>query len=266
MKKLDNNEYSICRMQGKIFEKSLAKCDASSPIFIRRFMYSTIAKSFDDRSILVSAVDIDEVLDLINDEFGRSSYGKEKYSPNELYWIGYIYRVICFYYNISSRAAFKLVPARKIIDFYEIGHTFDPEDAAERLLSDTNIDEDFTSRGVEILKRFSIFNKLISLIDQNVSVCVDRPIGYKHDGIIYTQNCGYIKEFKALDGKCQDAYILGVNEPIKTFEGKVIAVVSNKNDSEDKLIVCNKNEDYSDEEIKKLINFQEKSYKYKIIR
>ena len=266
MKKLDYNDYSICRMQGKIFERSLIKCEESSPIFIRRFMNSTIAKSFDDKSILISAIDIDDVFDSIFDEFGRSSYGKQKYGSNDLYWIGYIYRVICFYYNISSKAAFKLVPATKIINFYDIGHTFDPEDAVERLLSDTNIDGDFTSRGVELLKKLRIINKLKSLIGQIVTVYVDRPIGYNHDGIIYTQNYGYIKEFKALDGEYQDAYIIGINKPLEVFEGKVIAIINRKDDNEDKLVVCDKNEDYTNEEIKKLINFQEKYFKYKIIR
>ena len=28
----------------------------------------------------------------INIEFGESSYGKEKYSEDELYWMGYLYR------------------------------------------------------------------------------------------------------------------------------------------------------------------------------
>lgn len=266
MKKLDYNDYSICRMQGKIFEKSLKKCEESSPIFIRRFMNSTIAKSFDDRSILISAIDMDDVFDLIIDEFGHSTYGKQKYTPNVLYWIGYIYRVICFYYNISSKAAYKLVPTTKILIFYDIGHTFDPEDAAERLLSDTNLDEDFTSRGVELLKRQRNLNKLTSLIGKNVSVYVDRPIGYNHDGIRYTQNYGYIKEIKTLDGEYQEAYVIGTNTPTNSFCGKVLAVINRKDDIEDKLIVCDKNEDYTNEEIKKLINFQEKYFKYKIIR
>ena len=44
MKKLDYNEYSVCRLQGKLFEASLKSNDSSSPIFIRRFMNSEIAR------------------------------------------------------------------------------------------------------------------------------------------------------------------------------------------------------------------------------
>ena len=48
------------------------------------------------------------------------------------------------------------------------------------------------------------------------------------------QNYGYIKELKTLDNKYQGAYVVGVNKPTNTFEGKVIAIINRKNDIEDK--------------------------------
>ena len=41
----------------------------------------------------------------------------------------------------------------------------------------------------------------------------------------YPVNYGYIEEIMALDGEEQDAYILGVNEPVGKFTGKIIAIV-----------------------------------------
>ena len=265
MKKLDNNDYSICRMQGKIFESSIDKTSCSSLVFIRRFMNSEIAMSFDDKSILLSTIGTNDVFDLIDEEYGETSYGKTKYGRNVLYWIGYIYRVMCFYYDLSSKAAFKLVPASEMAKFYDIGHTFDPEDAVERLLDGKNIDSDYTFRGVQILKRLSLFNKLKEMIGKSITVYIDRPIGFNHDGITYEENYGYIKELKALDGEYQDAYVLGVDSPLESFTGKIIAVIQRKDDVEDKIVVCDMNKSFTKEDIEKKVSFIEKYFKHKII-
>ena len=42
-------------------------------------------------------------------------------------------------------------------------------------------------------------------------------------------------------------------------------IINRKNDIEDKLIVCDKNANYTKDEIKELVNFQEKYFKSKII-
>ena len=41
----------------------------------------------------------------------------------------------------------------------------------------------------------------------------------------------------APDGEEQDAYILGVNEPVGKFTGKIIAIVQRKDDIEEKWVV-----------------------------
>lgn len=55
-----------------------------------------------------------------------------------------------------------------------------------------------------------------------VTVTVDRPMGIihpKHHDIFYPINYGYVEGVKAADGEWQDVYILGVNEPVKSFSG-----------------------------------------------
>ena len=79
------------------------------------------------------------------------------------------------------------------------------------------------------------------MIGNSVKVIVDRPLGSvhpKHKDIIYTVNYGYIPRVIAPDGEEQDAYILGVNEPVTEFVGKVIAVIHRLNDIEDKWVVA----------------------------
>ena len=183
-----------------------------------------------------------------------------------MFWIGYIYRCICIKYNLSSKSVYKLFDARKIVEYYNIFHTFDIVDAAERMMESINYDSSsIQEKTYRVAKRLFYTQKLIKLLGQDVKVFVDRPIGCSHDGILYSLNYGYIKNLKALDGEFQDAYIIGVDNPVKTFQGKVVAIINRKNDIEDKLVVCDKCKICSKKEIKKAISFQEKYFKSKII-
>ncbi len=259
-------EIKLCQAQAKIFEASVTRTSYSSPIFIRRFIYSSISKSFDNKTYLYSFNTIEDVFEILDDEFGYSEYGDIKYSPDEMFWIGYIYRCLCIKYNLSSKSVYKLFNAKEIVKYYNIYHTFDIVDAAERMMESINYDNSSNQeKAYKVAKRLFYTQKLKNLIGQKVRVFVDRPIGYEHNGTTYPLNYGYIKELKSLDGEFQDAYILGIDKPIETFDGKVLAIINRKNDIEDKLVVCPEEEEYSKEEIKKAVNFMEKHFKSKII-
>ena len=61
MKKLTPMEIKLCQKQAKMFEKSIKKTGYSSPIFIRRFMYSSFAKLFDNKVYLYTFYVDDDV-------------------------------------------------------------------------------------------------------------------------------------------------------------------------------------------------------------
>lgn len=113
--------------------------------------------------------------------------------------------------------------------------------------------------------RISYTRELKGFLGKDVKIIIDRPIGFDHEGIIYTLNYGYIENLIAPDGEYQDAYVLGVDEPIDSFEGKVIAVVKRKDDIEDKLVVSDGSRSYSKEEIRQAVDFQEKDFDSEII-
>ena len=82
-------------------------------------------------------------------------------------------------------------------------------------------------------------NRIIhELLGQRIHVEVDRPIGYVHGDIVYPVNYGYIPGVIAGDGEEQDAYILGIDTPLSSFDGIVIGAIRRKNDCEDKLVVA----------------------------
>lgn len=107
-----------------------------------------------------------------------------------------------------------------------------------------------------------------SIIGATVTVTVDRPLGSYHPeykDMYYPINYGYIEGVMAPDGEEQDAYILGVNEPVKKFTGKIIAIVRRKDDIEEKWVVVPDGVTFSKEEIRSQIHFQEQYFDSEIV-
>ena len=105
------------------------------------------------------------------------------------------------------------------------------------------------------------------MIGKKVRVIIDRPLGTyhpKHKDIFYSVNYGYIEGIIAPDGEEQDAYIIGVNEPISEFTGKIIAIIKRLDDVEEKWVVAPENMTFTKEEIMKQVEFQEKYFKTEI--
>lgn len=104
-----------------------------------------------------------------------------------------------------------------------------------------------------------------ALLGRTVHVEVDRPIGYLHGDIRYTVNYGYIPGIIAGDGEEQDAYILGVDEPLSSFDGQVVGAIRRKNDCEDKLIVAPEGMVFHQGQIAEAVVFQEQYFDTYII-
>ncbi|MBN2052059.1 inorganic diphosphatase [Candidatus Woesearchaeota archaeon] len=105
-------------------------------------------------------------------------------------------------------------------------------------------------------------------LGKKVTITIDRPLGSKHPkhGFEYPVNYGYVKGMKAPDGEEVDAYVLGVDKSLKIFTGKCIAVIHRTDDDDDKLIVVPEGKDFSDDEIIKQVDFQEKWFKSEVVR
>ncbi len=96
-----------------------------------------------------------------------------------------------------------------------------------------------------------------------VTVTIDRPLGSyhpKHKDLYYPINYGYVKGIISGDGEEQDAYVLGVYEPVETFTGKLIAIIHRLNDAEDKWVVAPDNMKITAQEIEKQVSFQEQYF------
>jgi len=107
-----------------------------------------------------------------------------------------------------------------------------------------------------------------SYIGKNVKVKIDRPLGSKHPkhGFIYPLNYGFVPNTISGDGEELDCYVLGVFKPLENFSGKCIAVIHRTNDDDDKLVIVPDSQEYNDDVINALTEFQERFFKHVIIR
>ena len=107
-------------------------------------------------------------------------------------------------------------------------------------------------------------------LDKIVDVIIDKPVGSRHSekypNHIYPVNYGYVPNTISGDNEELDCYILGVFEPLETFQGKCIAIIHRTNDNDDKLIVVPEGRNYSNTEIRALTEFQERFFESEIIR
>lgn len=139
MRKFDNDCLLMCKIQGRIFEKSLLQCDSSSSVFIRRYMNSFPAYSMDRESFLIGSMSDDQAIEMINEEY-PNAYGKEKYSNEEMYWIGYLYRYWSYVYEQRSKDIIKICSPKQLRELYYAYHSLDCKNAIDSILEARGID------------------------------------------------------------------------------------------------------------------------------
>ncbi|MGM9970633.1 MAG: GNAT family N-acetyltransferase [Anaeroplasma sp.] len=221
--KLNTLDLNLCRIQGEMFEKSIAKLNCSSQIFIRRFMNSKLAESFDNKRYLTQSNNIDDAYDELEEEYGPFKYGKEKFSLNEMYWIGYAFRCMSIVYGLSSKAIYKMFPANKVRTYYNVFHTFDIVQATERMLETINYDFDDTiHKGLKIYQRL-YYKQELELVPMTTELSHKLFIDFKNDKSLFKCDNDF-KEY-VYDKNKVDNY---VSERVK--KGYILLAIKYKDD------------------------------------
>lgn len=145
MKELTPEERQLCVLQANLFESSIDASDCGSAVFIRRFMRSELAKRMDMGAHALEVTDSCRMVRDVDLEYSGKSYGSEKYTANELHWMGYVYRQWCLAYGESSKKVYGTIGARELRMLYEPYHTLDVSQAIERIREAKGIDADNTS-------------------------------------------------------------------------------------------------------------------------
>ena len=101
-----------------------------------------------------------------------------------------------------------------------------------------------------------------------VDVIIDRPVGYHHvtKGVHldYTVNYGFLPGVTGGDGEEQDVYVLGVEKPLETFTGRIIAAIRRRDDNEDKLVAAPEGMELHQAQIEEAVHFVERYFDSKV--
>lgn len=104
-------------------------------------------------------------------------------------------------------------------------------------------------------------------LGKEVTVTVDRAYGSFHPlypDLRYPVNYGYVEEILSADGEYQDAYIWGVDEPVDTYRGTVIAIIYRRNDTENKWVVTDR-KDWTKDAVIQAVAFQEQYFETRFV-
>lgn len=160
MKNLSAEELELCRLQGKLFEESAALCPCSSPVFVRRFMNSEVAKRFDDGSVLSESSTLRSLADELDAQYGPSAYGSNAFDSETLYWMGYLYRYWSAAFGVPSKRVYKIIQARELGGLYYPYHSLDPLQAIERICEAKGVEpgpaapsDGYVEEGVALLRK-----------------------------------------------------------------------------------------------------------------
>ena len=127
---MDSIQLKLCDIQGRLFERSTAY---ASEGFIRDFMNSEVAEHLDSPYNKLQWMGEEYLLDELKDEKTLETEG-EKYSPEVLYWIGYLYRYWACTRGERSKRIYRQAPAKTMKRNYMAFHTFDPDVAIDDLI------------------------------------------------------------------------------------------------------------------------------------
>ena len=122
-------------------------------------MNSKVAKRLDNTSILETNVQPNDILDLLNEEYGVSNYGSVKYTRNEMYWIGYVYRFFALAYDFSSSQIYRIVKPQELRNAFLPYHTMDPAQAIERILEAKGLSFE-QDEAQELKRQYEIYRRI----------------------------------------------------------------------------------------------------------
>ena len=157
MREMDSLGLKMCSYQAELFEASLKETECSSKIFIRRFMNSDLARRMDNDAFAFDATSINDAINEVEEQYGESAYGKDKFDIEEMHWIGYIYRYWSYITKKPSSQIYKIAKPEYLRKLYFPYHSMDPYQAIDRMSEElgVSLEEDIydIARGVVILRK-----------------------------------------------------------------------------------------------------------------
>ncbi len=130
---MNSLQLKMCDIQGRLFELSADK-GYDSAGFVKIFMTSQTAKAMDSTYNRMQWAGEEYLLEeVISGVMEKLENGKEVYSKEILYWMGYIYRYWHYYTGEDSAVIYGQASVMTMKRNYGMFHTMAPEVAIEDL-------------------------------------------------------------------------------------------------------------------------------------
>ena len=82
-----------------------------------------------------------------------------KYTRNEMYWIGYVYRYFALAYDFSSSQIYRIVKPQELRNVFLPYHTMDPAQAIERILEAKGLSFE-QDEAQELKRQYEIYKRI----------------------------------------------------------------------------------------------------------
>lgn len=139
MKDLDTAGKFLCEYVSRLFAYQTERKDGSSKVFIKAFVYSSLAEQIDKEEFMFSAIDITEAYGALKKEKNLKR-GKEIYPSFVMAWISYIMKYFAYTRRISEKRVYEYVKPEELYSMYEAYHSLDNETVVTRIIEAKRID------------------------------------------------------------------------------------------------------------------------------
>ena len=100
------------------------------------------------------------------------------------------------------------------------------------------------------------------------TISVDAPIGSSDceiPGIFFPINYGFLRGTLSGDGEPFEVYLLGVDEPVKKYTGRIVGFIDRKDDVEGRLVMAPIGMTFTQNEIAEQVHFREQYHDISIV-
>ncbi len=150
IKMIDDTGLLSAKFVSNLFEYSTKVKECSSKVFIKAFVYSSVAKRISSDSFLIDSLDIVSAYNQIKKE-KKLDRGNEIYPSYVMAWIGYIMEYFTKVTDIPITALYRKIKPEELYILYEPYHSLDTELAIKRICEAKNINLELNN--LELLKK-----------------------------------------------------------------------------------------------------------------
>lgn len=148
--KINDNGLTSCKFVSNLFEYSTKVKECSSKIFIKAFVYSSLAKRISKDSFIFDSLDVVEAYDLIKSE-KKLTRGDNIYPSYVMSWIGYIMEYFTQVTKLPLTVLYKKIKPEEFYMLYPAYHSLDNDMVITKICEAKNINLNLNN--IEILKR-----------------------------------------------------------------------------------------------------------------